>query len=70
MGEYQGTIADILARPPVQISLNLMIDGLYIVTTSYLCAGFVVREGRVTICAPILRKRFEYWKTVARRVEC
>ena len=45
-----------------------MTDGLYQVTTSYLCAGFVVTNGRVTICAPILRKKLAYWMTVARRV--
>jgi hypothetical protein len=43
-------------------------DGLYRVTTSYLCAGFVVRGGRVTECAPILRKRLSYWVTVAKWV--
>lgn len=42
-----------------------MIDGLYRVTTSYLCAGFVVEGGRVTSCAPILRKKLGYWMTVA-----
>jgi hypothetical protein len=46
-----------------------MPDGLYQVTTRYLCAGFVVEDGRVTMCAHILRKRIGYWQTVARRVE-
>jgi len=45
-----------------------MNDGLYQVTTQYLCAGFVVRGGRITDCAPVLRKRLAYWKTVAVRV--
>jgi len=45
-----------------------VIDGLYRVTTSYLCAGFVVEGGRVTRCAPILRKRLAYWQTIAVRV--
>ena len=45
-----------------------MKDGLYWVTTSYLCAGFVVEGGKITMCAPILRRRIEYWKTVAMRV--
>jgi hypothetical protein len=40
-------------------------DGLYQVTTHYLCAGFVVERGWVTMCAPILRKRLTYWQTVA-----
>lgn len=46
-----------------------MTDGLYRVTTRYLCAGFVIDGGRVTMCAPILRKKIEYWKTTARRVD-
>jgi hypothetical protein len=45
-----------------------MPDGLYQVATRYLCAGFVVLDGEVTMCAPILRKRLGYWKTIARRV--
>lgn len=40
-----------------------MKDGLYQVTTSYLCAGFVVENGRVTLCAPILRNKLDYWIT-------
>jgi hypothetical protein len=36
-------------------------DGLYRVCNPYLCAGFVVEKGRVTICAPILRKRITHW---------
>ncbi|MGH7746138.1 MAG: hypothetical protein ACREQ5_15410 [Candidatus Dormibacteria bacterium] len=43
-------------------------DGLYQVTTRYLCAGFVTQGGLVTWCAPILRPRLAYWRTVARRV--
>lgn len=42
-----------------------MRDGLYRVVTPYLCAGFFVEDGRVTDCAPILRKRISYWVTVA-----
>lgn len=43
--------------------------GLYRVTTSYLCAGFVVGDGRVvTALAPILGKKMHYWITVAKRV--
>jgi hypothetical protein len=40
-------------------------DGLYRVTTPYLCAGFIVEDGRVTRCAPILRRRLAYWQTIA-----
>ena len=42
-----------------------MSDGLYRVTTSHLCAGFVIERGKVTRCAPILKKRLAYWLTVA-----
>lgn len=38
-----------------------MKDGLYRVTTDTLCAGFVVEDGLVTECAPILRKNLAYW---------
>ena len=43
-----------------------MRDGLYGVHTSYLTAGFVVENGQVTLCAPILRRKLAYWVTVAR----
>jgi hypothetical protein len=42
-----------------------MRDGLYIVMTRDITAAFVVREGEVTTCAPILRKNLEHWKKVA-----
>lgn len=38
-----------------------MKDGLYRVTTRSFVAGFVVESGRVSRCAPILKKRLEYW---------
>lgn len=41
---------------------------MYQVTTEYLCAGFVVKDGEVTECAPILKRKIGYWKTVARRI--
>jgi hypothetical protein len=43
-------------------------DGLYQVTTPYLCAGFVVRDGRVVECAPILRRKIAYWIRQAERI--
>lgn len=49
-------------------SMPMMPDGLYQVTTPYLCAGFVIEGGRVTSCAPILRKRLAYWMTIAKRI--
>jgi hypothetical protein len=44
-----------------------MKDGLYRVKTSYLCAGFLIENGEVKDknCAPILKKKLEYWKTIA-----
>jgi hypothetical protein len=42
-----------------------MRDGLYRVTTGYLCAGFIVAGGRVIECAPVLARRLDYWRTVA-----
>lgn len=45
-----------------------LFDGLYRVTTPYLCAGFVIKDGHVISCAPILRKRFHFWMHIARRV--
>lgn len=45
-----------------------MRDGLYRVTTRYLCAGFVVEHGRVVACAPILRRKLDYWQTIAQWV--
>ncbi len=45
-----------------------MRDGLYQVTTSYLCAGFVIEHDTVTMCAPILRRKLDYWMTMAVRI--
>jgi hypothetical protein len=44
-------------------------DGLWGVETSYLCAAFVIENGKVTHCAPILRKRLAYWMTIAKRID-
>jgi hypothetical protein len=41
-------------------------DGLYQVTTPYLCAGFIVSNGVVTHCAPILKPKLNYWVTIAK----
>lgn len=46
----------------------IILNGLYQVTTHYLCAGFVVEYGKVTMCAPILRAKLNYWMMIARRV--
>lgn len=42
-----------------------MKDGLYRVTTNYLCAGFIVKDGKIISCAPILRNKINYWITIA-----
>jgi len=43
-----------------------MKDGIYEVTTRYMSAGFVVENGKVTLCAPILRHRLSYWLSIAK----
>jgi hypothetical protein len=43
-------------------------DGLYRVVTPHFVAGFVVQDGCVMECAPILRKRIHHWMQVAERV--
>ena len=45
-----------------------MRDGLYRVEYKGICAGFVVVGGKVIACAPVLRKRMAFWKTIAERV--
>lgn len=45
-----------------------MKDGLYIVDRNNIYAAFVVRDGNITSCAPILRAKLDYWKKVARWV--
>ena len=54
---------------PIMTAEGLNPDGLYRVTTSYLCAGFVIEGGKVTRCAPILKKKLSYWMRVAKRIE-
>jgi hypothetical protein len=45
-----------------------MKDGCYLVSTKQITAAFVIRNGEVTSCAPILRNKIEYWKGVAKRI--
>jgi hypothetical protein len=45
-----------------------MKGGLYRVSTAYLCAGFVIKDGKVVLIAPILRKKFVYWCMIAERI--
>jgi len=46
-----------------------MEDGLYRVETKHICAGFVVKNDKITKCAPILRKKIKYWIITAKKVE-
>lgn len=41
-------------------------DGLWVVVERSFVAGFVVQDGVITLCAPILRRRLDYWRTRAR----
>ena len=43
-------------------------DGLYQVTYKGICAGFVLEDGIVTLIAPILIRKFGFWKTIAVKV--
>jgi len=60
---------NIRTKPDTAKSTMKLTDGLYQVKTNYLCAGFVVEDGVVILCAPILRNKLKYWVTVAERVE-
>ena len=44
-------------------------EGLYRICTPRLCAGFVLREGKVIACAPVLRRRLAYWRKIAASIE-
>jgi hypothetical protein len=46
-----------------------MTDGLYRVETSWFTAGFVIKDGSVVKCAPILRAKLYYWKTIAIKIK-
>lgn len=54
-----------MSLPPGAIEIDRMRDGLYQVTTPYLCAGFTLRGGKVERCAPILLRRLAYWRSIA-----
>ena len=57
-----------LSAPAARAVGEAMSDGLYRVCTSYLCAGFVIRYGKLVACAPILRRNFGLWRTRAERI--
>jgi len=55
---------------PLRVTVDTIIlgdqpDGLYRVTTPYLCAGFTVKDGRIMRCAPILLQRLIYYRSIA-----
>lgn len=64
-----GRLMPVIPVIPIRTAPPMPPDGLYQVTTSYLCAGFTIYQGRVTNCAPILRQRLAYWLTVAVRID-
>lgn len=45
-----------------------MRDGLYQVNYGTICAGFVVRNGEVTVCPPVLRKKLDFFMKIAKYV--
>ena len=46
-----------------------MEDGLYRIETTRFVAGFYVENGEVVECAPILRKRLDYWKKLIMQIK-
>jgi len=38
-----------------------MKDGLYQITLKNICAGFVIKDGIVIMCAPILRNMIKWY---------
>jgi len=46
-----------------------MKDGLYQVNYKGICAGFEIKNGKVINIAPILKKKFNFWKTIAKRIK-
>lgn len=45
-----------------------MKNGLYQVNYKGICAGFVIKNDKLIRCAPVLRNKIEFWKTIARFV--
>lgn len=46
-----------------------MKDGLYQVDYKNICASFVIENGVPVCVAPVLRSKFNYWKTIARKID-
>lgn len=47
---------------------SILEDGLYQVIYKDLCAGFEIVNGKVIIIAPILKRKFPYWESIANRI--
>jgi len=47
---------------------NKLRDGLYRVTYKNICAGFVIKDGRLQECAPILRKNIDKWVSISKEI--
>lgn len=43
-------------------------DGLYRVQHKNITAGFEIRGGKVVDCAPILRKKLQFWRGIAEKI--
>lgn len=41
-------------------------DGVYVVDKHQVVAAFIVKDGKVTACSPILRAKFQYWLKFAK----
>jgi hypothetical protein len=50
------------------MKISSMNDGLYQVSWRNICAGFVIENGKITACAPILRRRFDFFKQIAKPI--
>jgi hypothetical protein len=46
---------------------ELLQDGLWQVDVGGIYGSFVVKNGKVVQCAPILRRSFTYWRQFAKR---
>lgn len=45
-------------------------DGLYQVYWRGICAGFEIKGGEVVACAPVLRRKLNFFMSIAKRIHC
>jgi len=63
---YHHSVSFLHTRRRITVESTVKLaDGVYRVETEFFCAGFVIANGKVTECAPILRRNFNYWKKKA-----